>query len=98
MRYLTASKAPSFPRNVERFGGFASRHGMAFFHIADRDGMDDDVLLSKAFQPGAPAIGVVFSVGENHDGPSLGMFLGIDGHCFDGGIKGRSQVGPAGVD
>ena len=60
--------------------------------------MDDDVLLAEAFQPRAPAIGVVFSVGEDHDGPSLSMLLGIDGHCFDGGVEGSAQVGAAGRD
>ena len=51
---------------------------------------------AKAVQARAPPIEVIFAVGENHDGPSLGMLLGAE--SIAGRVEGGPEVGSPGPD
>ena len=61
---------------------------MILVGVADSDCMNHDVVLAKPVEARAPAIEVVFTVRENHDGASGGMLL------RDESIAGRVQGGP----
>ena len=67
---------------------------MALFGVADRDGMDHDVVLAELFQPGGPPIGEVLAIGEHDEGPSLSVLPRVDG--LERLVQASAQVGPAG--
>ena len=63
---------------------------MTLICVADGDRMHHDIFVAKPIHSRAPAIEVVFTVRENHDGPALGMFLRAK--RFTGRIQGRAEV------
>ena len=67
---------------------------MALVGVADRDGVDHDVVLAKPLYLRAPALGEVLTIGEDNDCPSLSVLLGVDG--LERHIQSRAQVGSTG--
>ena len=77
---------------LKRLGCLAVRDGMTLVEVADGDGVDHDIFLAKPVQSRAPGIGVIFAVGENHDGPAFGVLFGTE--SLAGRVEGRTEVGP----